>query len=111
VEAWAAGVQMAAMNYQTSGKGMYINHGKFLQNGNCGYVLKPRCLLDPAAAPAPARVLSVHIIAGSLLPKPASEVISPVVVVSVCGQGADSEEQRTKAVDSNGFNPVWDEVS
>ncbi len=30
-----------ALNYQTAGKSMDWNDGKFLQNGRCGYVLKP----------------------------------------------------------------------
>lgn len=32
------------MNYQTAGKSMDIYFGRFLSNGNCGYVLKPSYL-------------------------------------------------------------------
>ena len=65
---WNVGCQLAALNYQTPGinqttiqldsicarshflvslldKSMQINQGKFLQNGNCGYVLKPKFVL------------------------------------------------------------------
>ena len=38
---WNAGVQMAALNYQTPDRAMQLNQGKFLDNGGCGYVLKP----------------------------------------------------------------------
>lgn len=31
-----------ALNFQTAGEGMDLNDGLFRQNGNCGYVLKPR---------------------------------------------------------------------
>ncbi len=35
-----------ALNYQTPDEPMHINAGMFLNNGNCGYVLKPAALLD-----------------------------------------------------------------
>lgn len=35
---------LVAMNYQTAGKSMDIYFGRFLSNGNCGYVLKPSYL-------------------------------------------------------------------
>ena len=38
---WLSGVQLAAINFQTPGKELQINQGWFLQNGGCGYVLKP----------------------------------------------------------------------
>lgn len=38
---WNAGCQMAALNYQTPDRHMWLNHGKFQQNGGCGYILKP----------------------------------------------------------------------
>ena len=33
---------MVAMNYQTYDKGMGYQYARFHDNGNCGYVLKPR---------------------------------------------------------------------
>ena len=63
---WNVGCQMVALNYQTPGwcnillannekwifnscfildKFMQINEAKFLQNGKCGYVLKPSFIL------------------------------------------------------------------
>ena len=41
---WAAGAQMAALNVQTPGVAMHINRALFRQNGNCGFVLKPKRL-------------------------------------------------------------------
>ena len=38
---WNAGVQIAALNFQAGDVSNQLNYGKFLQNGNCGYVLKP----------------------------------------------------------------------
>jgi phosphatidylinositol phospholipase C gamma-1 len=37
-----------ALNFQTPGAPMWLNNGKFRQNGNCGYLLKPAVLVDPA---------------------------------------------------------------
>ena len=32
-----------ALNFQTGGEEMQLLHGRFLDNGNSGYVLKPKC--------------------------------------------------------------------
>ena len=40
---WKSGVQMAALNVQTSGPYLRLNNAMFQQNRNSGYVLKP-CL-------------------------------------------------------------------
>jgi len=64
---WNHGIQMVALNVQTPGKSfmfvvhdeiaqqvaytdiaMYLNQGKFRQNGGCGYILKPQVMRDPA---------------------------------------------------------------
>jgi hypothetical protein len=37
---------MLALNYQTPGQPMSANRARFLDNGGCGYLLKPACLLD-----------------------------------------------------------------
>ncbi|CAK9298152.1 unnamed protein product [Gordionus sp. m RMFG-2023] len=42
---WLHGCHMVALNYQTPDKTMQINHGFFLRNGSCGYVLKPDFML------------------------------------------------------------------
>lgn len=41
IQMWNCGIQMVALNYQTKDKPMQLNHAKFLQNGQCGYVLMP----------------------------------------------------------------------
>ncbi|KFM82000.1 1-phosphatidylinositol-4,5-bisphosphate phosphodiesterase delta-3-A, partial [Stegodyphus mimosarum] len=38
---WNCGVQMCALNYQTPDRAMQLNQARFLQNGRCGYVLRP----------------------------------------------------------------------
>lgn len=36
-----------ALNFQTPGEQMDLNQGRFLQNGECGYILKPAFLCQP----------------------------------------------------------------
>jgi hypothetical protein len=43
---WNRGCQLVALNLQTPGKPTYLNEGKFLDNGSCGWVLKPAILRD-----------------------------------------------------------------
>ena len=44
VQFWLSGVQIAALNFQKCEKELQINQGWFLQNGGCGYVLKPNSM-------------------------------------------------------------------
>jgi len=46
VRMWSAGIQMVALNYQTPDRAMQLNQGKFLENGNCGYILRPDFMFD-----------------------------------------------------------------
>ncbi len=55
---WAAGAQLVALNFQTVDQGMQYNLGKFADNGGCGYVLKPPCMISDAPA-EPAYSISV----------------------------------------------------
>jgi hypothetical protein len=44
---WNSGCQMVALNYQTPSIPMWLNQGKFADNGKSGYLLKPTTLLNP----------------------------------------------------------------
>mmetsp|Transcript_33684 Transcript_33684/g.54680 ORF Transcript_33684/g.54680 Transcript_33684/m.54680 type:complete len:252 (+) Transcript_33684:115-870(+) len=46
MKSWCVGTQLAALNYQTGDYPMFLNQGKFRDNGHCGYVLKPPYLRD-----------------------------------------------------------------
>jgi hypothetical protein len=46
--AWNSGCQVVALNLQTPGRPVYHNEGKFMDNGGCGYILKPEALLAPS---------------------------------------------------------------
>ena len=46
VPMWGCGSQMVALNYQTGDKPMQINQAKFLDNGRCGYLLRPQFMFS-----------------------------------------------------------------
>jgi len=117
IAAWGAGCQMVALNTQTHDDNYHINYGKFRDNGRSGYVLKPPYLLgQPSAVKAShPKVLSVHVLSGSQIPRPSGtahsmDVVDPLVSVTISGAEVDCREQRTKTVNDNGFNPVWNEI-
>ncbi|KAG8432666.1 hypothetical protein GDO86_017055 [Hymenochirus boettgeri] len=121
---WNCGCQIVAMNFQTPGPMMDLNIGWFLQNGGCGFVLRPSVMRDevsyfsantkgmvPGVSP---QVLHIKIISGQNFPKPKGacakgDVIDPYVCIEIHGIPADCTEQRTKTVQQNGDNPIFDE--
>lgn len=122
---WNCGCQMVALNYQTPGLMMNLNDGKFLENGGCGYVLKPSVMREevayfnantkdviPGVSP---QILQVKVISGQQFPKPKGstakgDVIDPFVTIEIFGIPADLSQERTRTVPHNGFNPVFDET-
>jgi len=138
VPAWTCGSQLVALNYQTSSEPMWVNEGKFRDNGNCGYVLKPEwmCMYqqkfmkmqqqyrgvavqwDPGnPVPFPScfiKRLTVQVLSARQLPKISQttkgEVVDPYVSVEVFGVASDSKAFKTTTVKNNGFNPEWNET-
>eukprot|EP01035_Chromulina_nebulosa_P020678 gene20678-26809_t len=111
---WAAGSQMVALNYQTNDLPLHVNTGKFRENGNIGYVLKPEYMLSDKGVKSPPIKLTIHVLSGQQLPKPGGakvgEIIDPFVVLRINGTSEDTSDQRTRTVNDNGFNPIWNEV-
>jgi phosphatidylinositol phospholipase C gamma-1 len=120
INMWNIGSQMVALNYQTSDKPMQLNQGKFRDNGNCGYLLKPEFMMRDDFDPADKNTLvgvepwtvTLRIIAARHLCRPKKGTASPFVEVEVVGAPFDSGIKLvTKPVADNGFNPKWvDEV-
>jgi len=117
---WNAGCQLVALNYQHMGKKIFFNHGKFLENGQCGYVLKPpvlrydqKRLFDPRHGnqllTSNVAKLVVKVINARQLPYVA-KVVNPYVVVEVSGLERDSRSFRTRVVKNNGFDPQWNQT-
>ncbi|XP_058477186.1 1-phosphatidylinositol 4,5-bisphosphate phosphodiesterase delta-3-A-like [Solea solea] len=121
-EMWNSGCQIVALNFQTPGEQMDLNQGRFLQNGQCGYILKPPFLCQPDTTFNPENVgggpghgpllLSVRVISAQQLPKPEwdkpSSIVDPQVWVEIHGAPIDNNKKKTNHVDNNGFNPRWD---
>eukprot|EP00013_Stygamoeba_regulata_P023382 CAMPEP_0177659408 /NCGR_PEP_ID=MMETSP0447-20121125/17426_1 /TAXON_ID=0 /ORGANISM="Stygamoeba regulata, Strain BSH-02190019" /LENGTH=1211 /DNA_ID=CAMNT_0019164275 /DNA_START=102 /DNA_END=3733 /DNA_ORIENTATION=+ len=127
--AWNTGCQLVALNLQTSDAPVWFNEGRFRDNGNCGYLLKPAALRQAATQPfdytqctadqdpplpvdCPMRVLRVRVISGRQLPKPSTdkEIVDPFVRLEVRGVPADDQRAKTKKISQNGFSPHWDET-
>lgn len=116
VPMWNAGCQVVALNFQTNSEPMQLLQGKFMDNGGCGYLLKPGFLLsdDRSASPRTSRKrLSITIVSGYQLPKPndskKGEIIDPFIKIEVHGVKEDTQQCKTSVKENNGFNPRWDE--
>ncbi|XP_070782805.1 1-phosphatidylinositol 4,5-bisphosphate phosphodiesterase delta-3-A-like [Enoplosus armatus] len=121
-EMWNGGCQIVALNFQTPGEQMDLNQGRFLQNGQCGYILKPPFMYQPNTTFNPENVgggpghrpvlLTVQVISAQQLPKPEwdkpSSIVDPQVWVEIHGVPIDNNKKKTHHVDNNGFNPRWD---
>lgn len=124
-DAWNLGCQIVALNYQTDGQMMDLYRGKFSDNGNCGYLLKPSFMRDENTkfdpkADAPVEgvnetIVTIQLISGRQLPKPRKSkkngVVDPYVQIETSGLPCDSDDKifSSKVIHNNGFNPVWNE--
>jgi len=107
---WGVGCQIVALNYQTNGCTMRMYHGRFRQNGNCGYVLKPPHLLQGSAVGSPSpSYLRVEVVSAQNLPRTGADVTDPYVSLKIRGHPDDDFKWKTKSIANNGFNPRWDE--
>uniref|UniRef100_A0A8C5HFX3 Phosphoinositide phospholipase C n=1 Tax=Gouania willdenowi TaxID=441366 RepID=A0A8C5HFX3_GOUWI len=122
-EMWNVGCQIVALNFQTAGLEMDLNDGLFKQNGCCGYILKPKFMIDPNIHFSPEKPevqqgykpwrLSIQVISGQQLPKvnqKEGSIVDPLVRVEVYGVPKDQAKDETTHINNNGFNPVWNET-
>ncbi|XP_057630855.1 1-phosphatidylinositol 4,5-bisphosphate phosphodiesterase delta-3 [Chionomys nivalis] len=119
-EMWNSGCQLVALNFQTPGYEMDLNTGRFLINGQCGYVLKPARLrqrdttFDPECPGPPRTTLTVQVLTAQQLPKlnaeKPSSIVDPLVRVEIHGVPADCAHKETDYVLNNGFNPCWEQT-
>ncbi|GET88640.1 phospholipase c-like protein [Leishmania tarentolae] len=110
---WEYGCQMVAINWQSNNTfGWRLNRSFFLDNGCCGYLLKPDYLRPvtclPAAVQENSRSLTVEVISGLSLPNASkSEISDPFVTVFLEGPNLDNTLRSTHALPNNSFHPVW----
>lgn len=115
---WNHGCQLVSLNYQTGDKNMQLNEGMFLQNGKCGYVLRPKCQMDPNYDPSDPTTLrnkyplklEIKIFGARHLTNTKKGCISPMVELEIIGCDYDSQKISTRTVRDNGLNPVWGET-
>ncbi|KAG8566636.1 hypothetical protein GDO81_013328 [Engystomops pustulosus] len=118
-EMWNAGCQLVALNFQTPGHKMDLNRGRFLDNGGCGYVLKPEflreedTLFNPEDCSSCLKILRIRVISAQQLPKLNQEnpnsIVDPFVRVEIHSLGKKRESETTYIL-NNGFNPLWNET-
>ncbi|XP_053268037.1 1-phosphatidylinositol 4,5-bisphosphate phosphodiesterase delta-1a isoform X1 [Pleuronectes platessa] len=123
VPMWNVGCQIVALNFQNTSKEMHINQGRFLQNGLCGYVLKPEFQRSLSSQFDPNTLTTgpglkkknfhVMVITAQQLPKINKDkhksIVDPLVRVEIFGVPADCASKETHYIDNNGFNPMWNE--
>ncbi|UJR36404.1 hypothetical protein I4U23_029127 [Adineta vaga] len=120
VDAWNYGIQMAALNYQNEDDIMPLCYGKFLDNGGCGYILKPDYLINAHKSnynplnselnPDIPETLILTIISAQFLSRANSnDIPDPYVAVTIHGVPCDQQIQKTRAIDDNGLDPIWNE--
>ena len=117
---WDVGCQIVALNYQTNRKEMRMYRGRFRENGDCGYVLKPAYLTDGSDAACLRdretilrKYFKVRIVSGQQLPKAdddSEDILDPYVSLKIQGHPADTFKFKTKHVSNNGFSPYWNET-
>ncbi|KAJ3334880.1 Inactive phospholipase C-like protein 2, partial [Kappamyces sp. JEL0680] len=113
IKYWHAGVQMVALNYQHLDHSVQVNHGLFLQNGNCGYVQKSQ--EQPLQKP---QRLSIQIYSGHLLPQKSRDAINAFVhcdlIVPSQSHEALSKRERLDTIKAyvppQGVDAVWSEL-
>ncbi|XP_023319680.1 1-phosphatidylinositol 4,5-bisphosphate phosphodiesterase gamma-1 isoform X2 [Eurytemora carolleeae] len=121
VPMWGCGSQMVSLNYQTGDKPMQIHQGKFLDNGNCGYLLRPDYMFSDTYHSNDASTLALNnvkpldltvLIIGArhlMGSKSKRGLVSPFVEIEIVGSDYDCQKMKTRVVNDNGLNPVWDE--
>ncbi|XP_070577885.1 1-phosphatidylinositol 4,5-bisphosphate phosphodiesterase beta-1-like isoform X2 [Ptychodera flava] len=115
---WNVGCQLVALNFQSPDLAMQLNMGIFEYNGRCGYIIKPDFMrragrhFDPFAESTVdgivAGTVSVKVISGQFV---SDKRVSTYVEVDMYGLPTDTVRKRfrTKTVQGNGINPMYDE--
>ncbi|CAF0781702.1 unnamed protein product [Adineta ricciae] len=122
INSWNCGVQMAALNYQNEDDIMPLCYGKFLDNGGCGYILKPDYLinaqntkynpLNPKSGVDLSETLTLTVISAQFLSRSNAttmDIPDPYVIISIDGVPCDRQIQKTAVVNNNGLDPIWNE--
>ncbi|XP_046742538.1 1-phosphatidylinositol 4,5-bisphosphate phosphodiesterase epsilon-1-like [Diprion similis] len=118
---WAFGIQMVALNYQTDDAALHLNATMFEQNGQCGYVRKPSVMWDKGHMMyrrfnpwdkefdgLHSAHLTLSIVSGQYV-SPTNLLSSTYVEIELVGIPIDCAKHKTKAIQNNALNPIWNE--
>ncbi|KAL8539212.1 hypothetical protein ACS0TY_000999 [Phlomoides rotata] len=121
---WMHGAQMVAFNMQGYGKSLWMMHGVFRANGNCGYFKKPELLMNKGSndevldlkLPLPVRItLKVIVYMGDGWRLDFShthfDTYSPpdfYTKVHIIGVPADDAKRKTRVIEDD-WAPYWDQ--
>ncbi|XP_049820565.1 1-phosphatidylinositol 4,5-bisphosphate phosphodiesterase epsilon-1-like isoform X2 [Aethina tumida] len=119
---WSFGIQMAALNYQTDDSPMQLNSALFEMNGRCGFVRKPSVMWDRSHVmyrrfnPWDKEFDGIHssqivinIVSGQYVSQ-SNVNLSTYVEVEIIGIQIDCNKQKTKVVQKNALNPIWNDT-
>ncbi|XP_057336827.1 1-phosphatidylinositol 4,5-bisphosphate phosphodiesterase epsilon-1-like [Microplitis mediator] len=118
---WAFGIQMVALNYQTDDAASHLNAAMFEQNGQCGYVRKPSVMWDKGHMmyrrfnPWDKEFDGLHsihltlsVVSGQYISS-TNLLASTYVEIELVGIPIDCAKHKTKVIQSNALNPIWNE--
>ncbi|EYC06425.1 hypothetical protein Y032_0076g1053 [Ancylostoma ceylanicum] len=119
INCWAHGLQMVALNFQTPDVIMAVNQAMFEQSGGNGFQLKPRALWDNThplynrfsplskeVSNISALIVNLTVISGQYV-YPGCHSASVYVEIEVIGIPTDCVKEKTKIVQRNSVNPIW----
>lgn len=120
IQYWIYGFQIAALNFQTQDTALHLNKALFNDNGHSGFVLKPDILRFPTHYFDPTnldtmnnkKIIQIKVISAQNLPKKNemfNDISDSYVVIQTYGVASDQNEQKTKTINDNGFNPIWNQ--
>ena len=113
--AWSIGASLVALNFQGMDRPIFMNRGKFADNGGAGYIKKPKFLLDGKKSGALPKKISFNVLVGSGWEafKNADFLNAPdtYVKISICGKNGSSGQTKVFSEARVGpkAQPVWNE--
>ncbi|CAA0834407.1 Phosphoinositide phospholipase C 6 [Striga hermonthica] len=124
INGWIHGAQMVAFNMQGYGKSLWMMHGLFRSNGECGYIKKPDVLMeknrsnepfDPSLPWPVRKTLKVIVYMGDGWRMDFShthfDTFSPpdfYTKIYILGVPADDAKRKTRVIEDD-WTPYWDQ--
>ncbi|GAV09846.1 hypothetical protein RvY_19319 [Ramazzottius varieornatus] len=106
IAAWSLGVQMSALNCQTSDIGLHINSALFATTGKCGYVRRPSYILKKAEGNRGSVECSLTVVSGQYV---LGEGLTghPALELELYDGSAEPKRYKIKSSVKNPVNPIF----